>query len=98
MALLDHIFCLLTHTTKLVPTFSFNINNRLEQFNDVLLQENGLGLIVQLPSFNLTALNAAKRNVFACQEVVKVSLRIPTFFLLVISSFFIFFLGVVYYT
>ncbi|CAL0307183.1 unnamed protein product [Lupinus luteus] len=43
----------------------------LEQFNDVLLQENGLSLNVGSPLFDITALNAISEKEFNSSEAVK---------------------------
>ena len=56
---------------------------RLEQYNDILLQENGLSLNVASPLFDITTLNAISEKEFNSQ-VVKVYFCVPHF--LVVSS------------
>ena len=57
---------------KLILFATSDIYRRLEQFNDILLQENGLTHNEYSPLFNVTALNAITSNEFNSREVVKV--------------------------
>lgn len=50
---------------------------RLEQFNDVLFQENGLSLDVDSALFDMATLNAISNKEFGSQEVLKVYITCP---------------------
>lgn len=66
--------CLEPSSFKELDIVGILTHYRLEQFNDVLFLENGLGLDADSSLFDMTTLNAISNKEFSSQEVIKVYL------------------------